>query len=102
MCGRLIESVAVGVGLGLVHHVAELRGAERASLPACEHLGLEREPRSDVDHDLIGTLQIDVEQCEALGIVVGSVEAGEAGLHDEGLAEDRRRLGERHREPALE
>ena len=57
--------------------------------PATE-FGLEQEPRVDVDHDLIGAGQVDVEQPQAL-VVRGAIEAG--GDHD-GFAEDAGRLGQ--------
>ena len=52
----------------------------------------------DVDDDLVGALQVDVEQRQP----VVALEPGEPGLDDEGLAEDAGGLGECHREPTLE
>ena len=42
---RLVEAVAVRVGLRLAHHVVQLADAERAALTAGEHLGLEARHR---------------------------------------------------------
>ncbi len=63
-----------------------------------EQLGLEQEAGADVDDHLVRPHQVDVE----LGQTFGALEAGEAGLDDERLAEDAGRLGERHRELTLQ
>ena len=52
----------------------------------------------DVDDHLVGARQVDVELCEPFG----TRHPCQAGLDDECLAEDARRLGERHRELSLE
>ncbi|MEJ7722524.1 MAG: hypothetical protein WKF58_19770 [Ilumatobacteraceae bacterium] len=52
----------------------------------------------DVDHDLQRALEVDVEQGEALV----AFEAGQPVLDDERLAEDARRLRQRHRQAALQ
>ncbi len=52
----------------------------------------------DVDDDLVRALEVDVEQRQS----IGALEAGEAGLDDQRLAEDAGRLGERHRQALLQ
>ena len=96
--GVEIETVAVGVGLGLQHQLVELGGTERAALAAGEQLRLEEEPGVDVDDHLGRADEGDVEQRQSLH----SLQSAQAGLDRERLAEDARRLGQRHRQPALQ
>ena len=99
MCRRLVETVAVRLGLGGGHHLAQLRSARACpATAACEHLALEQEAGADVDDHLVRAHEVDVE----LGQALGALEAGEAGFDDERLAEDAGRLGERHRELTLQ
>ena len=98
MGGRLIETIAVSIGLRRQHHVVELRHTQRPSLPAGEDLGLEGQSAADVDDGLHGADQIDVEQCEP--ITAG--EMRQSFLDNKGLAEDARRFGQRHRHASLQ
>ena len=66
--GGLVEPVAVGVGLGLEHHLVELADTERAPLAAGEHLGLEQEAASGCRRRPgCEPCEVDVEQRQPLG-----------------------------------
>ena len=52
MSCRLIEAVAVRIGLCLQHQFVQLADTKRAALPTGEDFGLEQEAATDVDDNL--------------------------------------------------
>ena len=65
-----IDPLAVGLGLRVEHQLVEFVHTQRTASATVEHRRLEDEPRADVDHDLIGAGEVDVEEREPLMLLM--------------------------------